>query len=90
VPTRQPNLNFGALFWFGNGASAAIVVGMDGKLLLSRDDLKKLGIPFSRWQLRRLAKKKKGAFPKAVRLSHNVVAWRREDVFAWIEERNKR
>ena len=56
---------------------------MDGKLLLSREDLKQLGIPFSRWQLRRLAKKKKGAFPKAVRLSHNVVAWRREEVLAW-------
>jgi predicted DNA-binding transcriptional regulator AlpA len=56
---------------------------VDGnKLLLSRDDLKQLGIPFSRWTLRRLAAK--GEFPASIRLSHNCVAWRRDQIMEWL------
>jgi predicted DNA-binding transcriptional regulator AlpA len=60
---------------------------VDGKLLLSRDDLKQLGIPFSRWTLRRLAKK--GAFPASIPLSHNVVAWRRDQIMEWLSAKTQ-
>jgi predicted DNA-binding transcriptional regulator AlpA len=53
------------------------------RLLLSYDDLKALGIPYSRVHLGR--RMKEGTFPKAVRLGGNRIAWRRDEVMAFIE-----
>lgn len=42
-------------------------------------------IPYSQNQLRRL--EAQGSFPKRVRIGANRVAWVREEVDQWIEER---
>jgi predicted DNA-binding transcriptional regulator AlpA len=44
-------------------------------------------IPFSRTSIWR--KVKSGQFPKPVKLSDNITAWKAEDVHEWIEERGK-
>ena len=59
---------------------------LDGQLtLLARSDLRRLGIIFSAAHLLRL--EAAGRFPKRVRLSRLRVAWVRQEVFAWIEQR---
>jgi predicted DNA-binding transcriptional regulator AlpA len=55
------------------------------KLLLTRADLKQLGIELSRWTLRRL--EDDNAFPKSVRVGKRRIAWPRDAVLLWIEER---
>jgi prophage regulatory protein len=56
---------------------------MDDRLLLSREDLKALGIPYSKSQLYR--RMKEGSFPRAVKLGGSRIAWRRDDVIEWID-----
>lgn len=55
------------------------------KILLSRDDLKKLGIWQSNSTLIRL--EQAGRFPVRIRLSGACVCWDREEVLSWIEAR---
>ena len=55
---------------------------MDDRLLLSREDLKALGIPYSKSQLYR--RMKEGSFPRAVKLGGSRIAWRRDKIVAWI------
>jgi predicted DNA-binding transcriptional regulator AlpA len=60
----------------------------DPRLLLTYDELKALGIPYSRMTLWR--RMRDGTFPAAVRLGGNRICWRRCEIEAWIEslERN--
>ena len=44
-------------------------------------------VPLSRTQLWRLVRA--GEFPKPVRLSKNAVAWRRDEVEAWVRQRER-
>jgi len=55
------------------------------QLLLSFKDLRVLGIPYSRAHLYRLIRA--DAFPRPVSLSESRVAFRCEEVMAWISER---
>jgi predicted DNA-binding transcriptional regulator AlpA len=48
---------------------------------LRYDDLRALGIKYSRVHLRRLMAA--GRFPAAVQLSPNRIAWRQGDIVAW-------
>jgi prophage regulatory protein len=57
------------------------------RLLLSRRDLRRLGIRLSRWTIARL--EAKGAFPRHVVVGERRIAWPRDAVLQWIEERNK-
>ena len=52
------------------------------RLLLSPDDLRDLGIRFSRAQLWK--KVKRGEFPPPIKLSTNRSAWVADEVQAWI------
>jgi prophage regulatory protein len=54
-------------------------------ILLSRDDLKEIGIHFSAPHLLRL--ESAGKFPRRVRLSPLRVAWIKQEVLDWIEQR---
>ena len=44
-------------------------------------------VPLSRTQVWRLVRA--GEFPKPVRLSKNAVAWRRDEVEAWVRQRER-
>lgn len=55
------------------------------QLLLSRKELKKLGIPHSGEHLRRL--EAEGKFPQRIRLSPQRVAWDKAEILAWIDAR---
>lgn len=55
------------------------------KVLLSQDDLRDLGIRFSRSQLHKLGQL--GDFPKPVKLSPFRNAWVADEVYAWIKVR---
>ena len=57
----------------------------DQKLLLTRDDLKRIGILRSNSTLIRA--EAAGRFPRRIRMSSVSVAWDRDEVIAWIEER---
>ena len=54
-----------------------------GKLLLSYDDLRLFGIPYTRSHIWRRVKE--GTFPAPVRIGDNRVAWRREAIIEFIE-----
>lgn len=55
------------------------------RLLVSKKDLKALGIPYSAGHIARL--EKEGKFPKRIPLGACRVAWRYQDICGWIEER---
>jgi predicted DNA-binding transcriptional regulator AlpA len=55
----------------------------DDRLLLSFEDLKTLGITYSRMTLWR--RMKAGTFPLAVKLGKNRRCWRRDEIVAFIE-----
>ena len=62
-------------------------VSQEAPIFLSRKDLRDLGIRVSastliRWQ-------NAGRFPKAVRLGGTTLAWPRDQVMKWCEERIK-
>jgi predicted DNA-binding transcriptional regulator AlpA len=65
----------------------ASCVGQTDALLLNRDGLRELGITYSRSQLWRLMAK--GAFPQAVRVGPNRIAWRRSEIISWINSLKK-
>jgi prophage regulatory protein len=50
-------------------------------------DLKDLGIPFSRQHLDVL--EDLGRFPRRVKLSDRIVAWRLSELQAWMDERGR-
>ncbi|MGH7074018.1 MAG: helix-turn-helix transcriptional regulator [Stellaceae bacterium] len=50
--------------------------------LLGYPDLRDLGIPYSRVHLDR--REKAGTFPRRVHLGANRVAWREEEITAWL------
>lgn len=54
-------------------------------ILLSRRDLKEIGVHFSAPHLLRL--EAAGKFPRRLRLSPLRVAWVKSEVLAWIEQR---
>lgn len=54
-------------------------------VLVSYDNLKRMGILYSREHLRRL--EAAGDFPKRLRLSPSRVAWKLCDIEEWIETR---
>jgi len=53
--------------------------------LLSYNDLKAIGISFSREHLRRL--EAAGKFPRRIYLSEQKIAWFEDEVLAWLEAR---
>jgi len=53
--------------------------------VLSHDDLKARGIPYSRFYIRQLVAK--GQFPKPVRLGGNRVAFVEDEIDAWLRKR---
>jgi prophage regulatory protein len=53
------------------------------QLLLSYEDLKPLGIHYSRMTLWR--RMKDGTFPKAIKLGGNRIAWRKDELLAWLD-----
>jgi prophage regulatory protein len=55
--------------------------------LLSRDDLRDLGIPYTKSYLRKLVQR--GKFPRPVRLSERCVAWPETEIADWIAERGR-
>jgi prophage regulatory protein len=52
---------------------------------LRYDDLRSLGIPFSRVHIDRL--QRAGQFPKKVKLGPNTAAYLESEIVAWIEAR---
>lgn len=59
-------------------------VSPPAKLLYYRD-LKGLGIPFSRSHLYVLMRDNK--FPQAMKLTENKIAWLREEIDTWIQDK---
>ena len=59
----------------------------EGKELLTREDLKSLGIWLSNVTLLRL--EACGRFPRRVRLSASSVCWLREEVLLWVEAKKE-
>lgn len=55
------------------------------RLLVTKKDLKALGIPYSFAHIARL--ESKGLFPKRVKLGACRVAWQMNEILNWIEER---
>lgn len=55
------------------------------RLLVSKKDLRTLGIPYSFAHIARL--EAAGRFPKRIRLGQCRVAWLYEDVVKWVQER---
>lgn len=55
------------------------------RLLVSKKELKTLGIPYSFAHIARL--EKAGSFPKRVQLGQCRVAWSYDEVRQWIDER---
>ena len=58
-----------------------------GQIILNYEDLKELGIAYSKEHLRRL--EAVGQFPERVRLTPNRVVWSLDEVVAWINDRVK-
>jgi predicted DNA-binding transcriptional regulator AlpA len=54
--------------------------------LIGAKELRALGVPFSRAYLLKLEKRRQ--FPQRVRLGPNSVAWRLDEIQAWIEMRS--
>jgi prophage regulatory protein len=54
-------------------------------ILLSREELRRKGVPYSTSQLYR--KIKDGSFPAPVRLGENRVAWPENEIDDWINAR---
>ena len=57
------------------------------KLLLTRADLKTLGVWLSNSQLLRL--ESDGRFPRRVRLSASSVCWAKDEVLEWLKARKE-
>ena len=57
----------------------------DNKLLLSRSDLKKLGVTVSNCSLLRW--ESQGRFPRRVRMAGTTVAWASDEVLDWYRDR---
>ena len=55
------------------------------RLLVSKKELKALGIPYSPQHIARLEKAKQ--FPERIALGQCRVAWRYEEIRDWIDER---
>jgi prophage regulatory protein len=55
------------------------------RLLVSKKDLRALGIPYSFAHIARL--EAAGRFPKRIRLGQCRVAWLYEDVVNWVQDR---
>lgn len=55
------------------------------RLLVSKKDLKALGVPYSAAHIARL--EKEGKFPKRIQLGACRVAWRYKDICDWIDAR---
>lgn len=55
------------------------------RLLISKKELKALGIPYSFQHIARL--EKAGQFPKRIQLGACRVAWRYDEVCEWVAER---
>jgi predicted DNA-binding transcriptional regulator AlpA len=55
------------------------------RLLVTYEQLRGLGIPWSRVHLRRLCEA--GEFVKPIRISEGRIAWRMSDVLTWLDER---
>jgi predicted DNA-binding transcriptional regulator AlpA len=67
--------------------SASVVGPPPGKALLSRDDLRALGVPWSRSRLYKVIAA--GRFPRPVATGPNVYdrkLWRRQDVERWLRQ----
>jgi predicted DNA-binding transcriptional regulator AlpA len=56
-----------------------------GRLLLSADDLRNLGVPYSRVQLWKMVKA--GLFVAPIKISPNRNAWIHDEVIAWVAAR---
>lgn len=56
-----------------------------GQILLDYDNLRDLGITYSKEHLRRL--ETAGQFPERVRLTPSRIAWMFNEVMAWINDR---
>lgn len=67
-------------------ASTPLGISLPESGYLRQSQLIPLIIPFSSATLWR--KVKQGQFPKPVKLSDRITAWRVEDVRAWMQERN--
>ena len=57
----------------------------NNKILLSRDDLKALGIKVSNSSLLRW--EKLGRFPRRIKMAGTSVAWLKSELDTWLEER---
>ncbi len=55
------------------------------RLLISKKELKQLGIPYSPQHIARL--ERGGLFPKRIQLGACRIAWRYDEVCAWVAER---
>ena len=59
-------------------------MNLNEKILLSRVDLKALGIGQSNTTLLRL--ESRGAFPRRLRVGGTGVCWRRDEILNWFEQ----
>ena len=57
----------------------------DSKLLLSRSDLKQLGVTVSNCSLLRW--ESQGRFPRRIRMAGTTVAWASDEVLDWYRKR---
>ena len=55
------------------------------KMLLSADDLRELGIRYSRAQLHKMVAR--GGFPRPIKISTHRSAWVASEIDAWLEAR---
>lgn len=58
---------------------------MSQSRLLAYKDLKDFGLRYSRSHVYRLMRA--GTFPKPIHLSEGAIAWLKEEIEAWIQER---
>jgi prophage regulatory protein len=78
---QQINLAQGAAQWRGR-----VVFGGNREMkFLSYEDLKSVGVPFSRVHLDRL--QRQGRFPKKIHFGGNTVVYSADEIAAWIEAR---
>jgi prophage regulatory protein len=68
-----------------SGGSEPALPSYEGLVLLSYEDLKRIGINYSRAHLWRL--EAAGKFPWRIYLSQQRVAWRASEVFQWLADR---
>lgn len=69
----------------GNVADQNGRPGSLGRLLLTRSDLKALGIPGTNVTL--LRNEQRGRFPRRLRIGGTRVCWDRAEVMQWLDER---